>query len=305
MAKNAIVLRNKAANRYHASRPCHFLLADGTQSGITATKMASAGSTLLGLFAPDGSTAVANWKTAPCTGRHTTYGCPSGPAIGSVTGWFFCEVPHQLWFGIETSGPIESASSFKVGEVILAHDSTLGESATYGAADGRTIYGMLSGQSRLAAVNPGMLENASGNQSRVFFGAESAIRQPAFQQTGEFFSDSEMSPAPYGTGDWIVQAEQDVFLRTTHRFGRLAHVAGVKRGAHWATRTANGVTCRIVGNSTTTSYGMLPGYRKPGATPDTPVFRRTAATYSTWTDLLEAVWTDAANLTYWEQDSSN
>ncbi|MBM4369736.1 MAG: hypothetical protein FJ102_26230 [Deltaproteobacteria bacterium] len=307
MAKNAIVFRNKAASRYHASRPCHLLLADGTQAGITATKMASAGSTLLGLFAPDGSTDAANWKTAPVSGgaRHTTYGCLSGaPAIGSVVGWFFAEVPHQLWFGVETAGPLESQGSFMAGEVLLAHDTTLGESSTYGNADGRTIYGMLTGQKRSPDTSTGILYDASSNQGRVFFGAESTTRQPVTRFSSENYTATDMSPASYGTGDWIVQGEHDVWLRSSYRVGKLAHVAWAKQGAHWATRSVNGVTCRLVGHSVTAAYGLLCGYRKPGATHETPYFRRTGATYASWTDLLQAAWNDAPNLAYWEQDSS-
>ena len=307
MAKFAIVIRNKAANRYNAGRPCHFLLGDGTQAGITAPKMASAGSTLLGLFAPDGGADVVNWKTTPVAGgaRNTSYGCRSdGPAIGSVTGWFLAETPHQLWFGLEIAGPIESPQSFKIGEVVLGHDTTLGEAAAFGHADGRTIYGMLTGKSRAITTGSAMLEDAASNQSRVFFGAEAATRQPCVVQTVERYAAADMSPAPYGTGDWLSQAEFDVFLRASHRIGKVAHFAATKQGAHWATRAANGATCRVVGDSVSSAYGLLSGYRKPGATPDVPNFRRTQATYLSWILLLQAVWDDLPNLLYWEQDSS-
>lgn len=304
MAKNAIVARLKSANRYHASRPYHLLLADGTQAGITATKNTGAGSQLLCLFAPDGSSDVVNWKTAPVSGgaRHTQY---SGGALAasSVTSWAWIETPRALHLVVESTGPVAADVSVYAGEVLVAHDSTLGETSTYGHADGRTITGMLVGRPNKTA-SAGGWGSTSNNQSRVFLGAESTRRTVnTTNAEASNFTATEMTPAGYGTGDWTAR-EIEIKISSSFRIGHPAWATCGKEGAHYAARTLGGATCRILGSSATVSYVVTSPYRKDNAAADTLYHRRTVATYANWTDFLQAAWDDMPNLTYWEQDSS-
>lgn len=304
MAKNAIVARLKSAHRYHSTRPYHLLLADGTQSGITATKNAGAGLQLLCLFAPDGSSDVANWKTAPVSGgaRHTQYSGNSLAAT-SVTGWAWIETPRALWLSVESSGPVMADASVYAGEVIVGHDSTLGESSTYGHADGRTITGMLVGRPNKAnsTGNWGAVTNPQG---RVFLGAEATRRNvvPTNSEASNF-SATEMTPAGYGTGDWTAR-EVEIKLASSFRIGHPAWATCCKEGAYYAARTLGGATMRVLGSSATISHVVTSPYRKDNASADTLYHRRTVATYANWTDFLQAIWDDMPSLTYWEQDSS-
>lgn len=304
MAKNAIVARLKAANRYHSTRPYHLLLADGTQAGITATKNTGAGSQLLCLFAPDGGADAVNWKTAPVSGgaRHTQYSGGS-LAASSITGWAWIETPRALHLVVESSGPVASNVGVYAGEVIVAHDSTLGESATYGHADGRTITGMLVGIPA-KATSSGNWGTTASAQGRVFLGAESTRRTVhTTNSESANFSATEMAPAGYGTGDWTVR-EVEFKIASSFRIGHPAWLTCAKEGAYYAARTLGGLTSRLLGSSTTTSYVLPTPYRKDNASADTLYARRTVATYANWTDFLQAAWDDLPNLTYWEQDSS-
>lgn len=304
MAKNAIVARLKAANRYHSTRPYHLLLADGTQAGITAAKNTGAGSQLLALFAPDGSSDVANWKTAPVSGgaRHTQYSGGS-LAASSITGWAWIETPRALHLVVESAGPVAANVGVYAGEVLVAHDSTLGESATYGHADGRTITGMLVGIPAKATA-AGNWGGATSQQGRVFLGAESTRRvaQTTNSEAGNF-SATEMAPAGYGTGDWTAR-ECELKIASSFRLGHPAWLTCGKEGAHYTARTLGGAVCRVLGSSASASYVVTSPYRKDNASADTLYHRRTVATYAAWTDFLQAAWDDLANHTYWEQDSS-
>ena len=308
MAKNAIVIRNKSSSYYHASRPLHCLLADGTAAGITgALKKSGAGSTLIAGFGPDGGSAVANWKTAPWgagPARNTLYSGYS-VAIGSVTGWAIIETPHCWRLLVETTGPVASANSFKFGEIIVAHDSTIGESATYGNADGRTIYGMMSGV-QLWTVGVTGSEALVGGQSTGFIAAEATVRTIASARDAisNDFTSTYMVPSGYGTGDWVSAADMIACISGSFRIGSPSYEQNCKQGAYYSTLTVGGQVCRRLGNSASTAHIVTTPYRKPGASADTLVFSRTVATYATWTDFLQAVWDYFASGTYWEQDSS-
>ena len=309
MAKNAIVIRPKAANRYSASRPCHLLLADGTQAGITATKNTGAGSTLLAVFAPDGSSDVANWKTAPVTGgaRHTQYSCSTqNTAIGSITAYFWIETPMMILIGLETGGgsPIANGHSVLAGEVMIALDASLGESTSLGNAAGLTQYGMILGA--LGKNNAtATLGNLSNPQGRAWIGADTTARTviPVDASTG-IYSATYMNPSPFGTGTFLSR-ELEMRVASSFRMGDLAWAANVVESAHWTAKTINSQTCRVLGISTSVSHGVVTPYRKNGASADTIYHNRTTGTWAAWTDLLQAIWDDVGtNGTYWQQDTS-
>ena len=309
MAKNAIVLKLKAANYYSASRPCHLLLADGTQAGITATKNAGAGSTLLALLAPDGSSDVANWKTAPVSGgaRSTLYSCSTqNTAIGSITGYYYIETPTKITIGLETGGasPIANGHCVQAGEVMLALDTTLGESATFGNADGLTQYGMILGALNRTNTTAG-IGNTANPQSRMFIGANTTPRTVLpVDILASNYSSALMDPAPFGTGKFLIR-ELAMKISAGHRVGELAWTANCVESPHWSALVINAVTHRVAGFSLTTSHGIETPYRKNGASADTLHISRTTGTWATWPDLLQAIWDDiGANGTFWQQDTS-
>lgn len=309
MAKNAIVIRPKSANRYSASRPCHLVLADGTQAGITATKNTGAGSTLLALFAPDGSSDVANWKTAPVSGgaRSTAYSCSTqNTAIGSITAYWYIETPMMIMVGLETGGgsPIANGHSVMAGEVMVALDSSLGESTSLGNADGLTQYGMIIGALNKANATSN-IGSSTNPQSRAFVGADATARLvlPVYPDTSTYTS-AMMNPAPFGTGTFLLR-ELQMRVSSAFRMGDLAWAANCVESAHWSAKTIATQTCRVTGINTTISHAIITPYRKNGASADTIYARRTTGTWATWTDLLQAIWDDVGtNGTYWQQDSS-
>ena len=311
MAKNAICIRPKAANRYNASRPCHFIIADGTQAGITAPKMANGGSTLMGLVAPDGSSDVAAWKTLPVTGgaRSTTYSCANlAPLIASITGWYVIETPMMIVVGLETGGvtPIAHGNTFWAGEALIALDTSMGEAAGVGNADGLTMYGILGGvPNKLSAAGNLGISGGSNSQSRVFIGADTTAR-PLMTTNAEAsnFATAQMNPVTFGTGKFLMREFQ---MKTfgAFRMGDPPWLAACTEGAHWSIATVSGQTTRVLGSSSIVSYAMVTPYRKNGASADTIYHRRTAFVYATWPDLIQAIWDDIGlNGVYWQQDSS-
>jgi hypothetical protein len=309
MAKNAIVLKLKAANYYSSSRPCHLLLADGTQAGITAGKNTGAGSTLLSLLAPDGSSDVVNWKTAPVSGgaRSTLYSCSTqNTAIGSITGYYYIETPAKITIGLETGGasPIANGHCIQAGEVMLALDTALGESTSLGNTDGLTQYGMLLG-ALIRSSGTANLGNTTNPQSRMFIGANATPRIviPVDVQTNNYTS-TLMDPAPFGTGKFLIR-EFAMKIVSGHRVGELAWTANCVDSPHWSALTINAATHRVAGVSTTLSHGIETPYRKNGAAADTLHIVRVTGTWAAWTDLLQAIWDDiGANGTFWQQDTS-
>lgn len=308
MAKLAIVIKNKAANYYNIARPLHSLLVDGTQAGITATKNASAGVQLLGAFGPNGGSDVINWKTAPWgagPARNTQY---SGGtiAIATITGWAIIETPHCWRLLIESAGPVASADSFKFGEILIANDSSLGESATFGNADSRTIYGMLCGLPTCSNSVASEYLPAGTGQSQFFVGAETVRHRP-YAIAGDpltLCTANYMVPTGYGTGDWLVDGEMPIGLDATFRCAYPSYTKMCKQGAYYSPLSIATQICRRIGSSTLQSYLVESPYRKPGATADVLVFSRTVATYITWGDFLQAVWDYFLTGTYWEQDTS-
>lgn len=304
----AFSFRLQAAHRYHASRPCESILADNSVAGIGAgLKNTSCGAQLVGLCAPDGSTDVANYGTTPVTGgaRYTLYsGCSDAP--GSLVSYSYIETPRMLVLIPELAGPVQSLDSFAFGEVMVALDSSLGESATYGHADGRTQYGMLSGGWRMSSVAGGVAYNNVANQNRVFFGAEATRRQivvAASAPDSTAFSATLMVPAGYGLGDFSFRSYLLSVLQGSHYVGHPAWMTAVKQGAHWGAITVDGVASKRIGVSATLSHAAVSGRRKDGEAADTIYHTRVVGTWASWSLFLAALYADWAtpgNLHYWE-----
>lgn len=306
MAKFAIALRIKDANRYSASRPCHLILADGTQAGITAAKNTGAGSTLLSLLAPDGFVDLPNWKTVPVTGgnRSTLYSCNAqNTAIGLITAYYIIEAPTKITIGLEVVA-VANGHTIQAGEVMLALDPALGEAAGLGNADGLTQYGMLVGA--LSRVNAtGNIGVASNIQSRMWIGANATARTVIpVDALATNYTAALMDPAPFGTGK-VLTRDYAMKISGGHRVGELAWTANCVESPHWSALTINGATHRVAGTSLTASHAIETPYRKNGAAADVLSIRRTVGVWVGWVDLLQAIWDDmGANGVYWQQDSS-
>jgi hypothetical protein len=237
------------------------------------------------------------------SGRWTLYNGGT-QAVATVISWSVIETPRQIMILVEIAGPICSDACGFAGEILVANDNTLGESATYGHTDGRTIYGLLQGapQNTTAAG----LGKTSNPQSVGFIKAETTRR--LLTQIGAIsassFAVADMEPAGYGTGDWVVR-ENAMRVNTSFRLGYPAWLINVKNGAHWGAITIDGTTTRRIGSNATSSHWAATPCRKDGATADTIYLTRTVATYATWTDFLQAVWDFIGTSgQYWEQDSS-
>lgn len=309
MAKNALCFRLKDASRYSASRPCHLILADGTQAGITAAKNTGAGTTFLSLFAPDGSSDVANWKTVPVTGgaRSTLYSCSGqNTAITSITGYYWFETPRMIVIGLETGGvsPIANGHCVYAGEVMVALDTALGESSTYGHADGLTMYGMLIGAPNRNNVASNLGATSNG-QSRLFIGSNATPRYVLpVETTTSNYTNALMDPTPFGTGKFLIRDFQ-MRINASHRVGDPAWLANCVDASHWTPITINGGTFRVFGPSASASHGVMSPYRKNAATADTLYTRRTTGTWAAWVDLLQSIWDDiGTNGVYWQQEAS-
>ena len=306
MTLSAVSIRLAAANRYHADRPCETIFADGSASGITAgLKNYACEPMLISLVAPDGGTDIANWKTAPVTGgkRHTYYsGCAS--VIGSIQAYFYMETPRMLLLGLEVAGSIEDTGCHMVGEVLVGLDSSLGESSTYGNADGRTMYGQLVGQHRI--------QNYWGveAQSFVFIGAESTRQRVAFSSGGISGANDNLTLATYmapsyGTGEWSFRHRLLMTFRDSLAFhaGFPAWLTQVKQGAHWSAISLDSIATRRIGYHATASSFALTPRRKDGAANDTIYMTRVTGTYANWPTFLQALaddWGTAGHLHYWE-----
>lgn len=313
MSLSALSIRLLAASRYHADRPCETIFGDGSAAGIDAgLKNASCGSTLISLVAPDGGTDVAAWKTAPVTGgkRHTGYSGCAG-AIGGIQAYYYMETPRMLLLGLEIAGTVEDLGCHAVGEVLVGMDATLGESATYGHSDGRTLYGQLVGRHEMNN-NAGRLA-LWGNtaQSFVFVGSESTRRRVALSGPGNSGANDNatqaafMAPAGYGTGDWSFRHGLLATFRDSLTFhaGFPAWLTQVKQGPHWGALTLDGVATRRLGASSSTSSFALSPRRKDGSANDTIYMTRVVSTFASWPVLLQALyddWSTAGHLHYWE-----
>ena len=313
MSKGAISFQLKAASRYHADRPCEGILANGADAGITAgLKNTSCSSTLISLLAPDGGTVIADWKTAPCpANRHTGYsGCSS--AIGSITGYCTLETPKMLMLILEANGPVEDLGCHSFGEVVVALDSSLGESASYGHADGRSIYGMLVGRHEMANAAGKLPHDNAAQQSHVFVGAETTKRRIFVGAPSKFgLTDSNglsatiLTPTGYAPGELSFRHNLMMAFRDSHAFwsGYPAWLTQVKQAAHWTPLTLGGVATMRFGFSTSVSSFALSPSRKDGEALDTIYTSRVVGTWAAWTDFLQAVfddWSTDGHLHYWE-----
>jgi hypothetical protein len=313
MSLNALSIRLQVASRYHADRPCETIIADGSQAGIDAAlKNPSCSATLISLVAPDGGTDVAAWKTAPVTGgkRHTNYS-GSASAIGSIQAYYYIETPRMLLLGLELAGTVEDYGCHAVGEVLVGLDSAIGESATYGNADGRTLYGQLVGRHELNNATGRLAHWANTGQSFTFVGAESTRRRCAISGIGinnayDYTTQAAyMVPAGYGAGEWSFRLGLLATFRDSLTFhaGFPAWLTQVKYGAHWSALNLDGVATKRLGHSATLSSFALSPRRKDGAASDTIYATRVASTWVSWPVFLQSLhddWNTAGHLHYWE-----
>lgn len=298
--------RLKLASRYHADRPCGLLLVDGSQAGVTAAKN-NAGSLMLGGFSPDALPAIADWKTAPFGASRWTGYSGGNTALNLITGFSIIGIGRHLRITFESGAiPIESSQAFGGGEVGVAYaGTTIGD--TKGHADGRTVYGLLQGIMRKvnSATHVGYAATTGG--SRVFVGAEATARPMGFRSSLDTtVFDAAFRNSPYWTSG-MVDRDTEIYAFGAFAIGFLAYYLTGQVGVHWATRTMDGMTVRVLGHSATASHMMVGVRRKPEAAQETLVTYRETGTWASWGALLERVWTvfPTLEIEHWEQDQSS
>lgn len=193
---------------------------------------------------------------------------------------------------------------------MVALDSSLGEPATYGHADGRTMYGSLVGRHEFTNASGRLPYWNSQQQSRVFIGSEATRRAVVVASSANLTGGSDgmtgaaqMVPAGYGAGEWSFRLMLLATIQGSFHVGMPSWLTQVKQGAHWSPLTLDGVATRRIGHSATLSSWAVSGRRKDGETADTIYATRVVGTWASWSLFLAAVYADWAtpgHLHYWE-----